>query len=129
MHLCSRFKFSFGYELLDYNRPLLKDIYEHVVPSVADKWRNIGVQLLHPTLVDDRALDLIAADHPHSVQECCKNMLEKWLETLEDANWKQILEAIKNIELYHIADKLEKYLQGKKYKLRMMGNEKIVLYI
>ena len=94
MHLCSRFKFSFGYELLDYNRPLLKDLYEHVIPSVADKWRNIGVQLLHPTLVDDRALDVITADHPHSVQECCKNILEKWLETQKDANWKQILEAI-----------------------------------
>ena len=70
---------------------------------------------------------MIAADHPHSVQECCKNMFEKWLETQENANWKQILEAIKNIELYHIADKLEKYLQGKKYKLRMMGNEKIAI--
>ena len=98
-----------------------------MVPSVADKWRDIGVQLLHPTIIDDRVLDVIAADHPHSVEGCCKSMFEKWLETQEDANWKQILEAIKNIGLHHIADKLEKYLQGKKYKLRMMGNEKIAI--
>ena len=98
-----------------------------MVPLVADKWRDIGVHLLHPTIIDDRVLDVIAADHPHSVEGCCKSMFEKWLETQEDANWKQILEAIKNIELHHIADKLEKYLQGKKYKLRMMDNEKIAI--
>ena len=96
-------------------RPLLKDLYERVVPSVADKWRDIGVQLLHPTLVDDRVLDVIAADHPHSVEECCKSMFEKWLETQKDASWKELLEVIKKIELHSIADKLEKELQGKKY--------------
>ena len=98
-----------------------------MVPLVADKWRDIGVHLLHPTIIDDRVLDVIAADHPHSVEGCCKSMFEKWLETQEDANWKQILEAIKNIKLHHIADKLEKYIQGKKYKLRTMGNEKIAI--
>ena len=100
-----------------YTRPLLKDLYERVVPSVADKWKDIGVQLLHPTLVDGRVLDVIAADHPHSVGECCKSMFEKWLETQEDASWKELLEVIKNIGLHSIADKLEKELQGKKYIL------------
>ena len=86
-----------------------------MVPSVADKWRDIGVQLLHPTLVDDRVLDVIEANHPRSVEECCKSMFEKWLETQKDsANWKQLVEAIKNIRLHSIADKLEKELQGKK---------------
>ena len=98
-----------------------------MVPSVADKWRDIGVHLLHPTIINSRVLEVIAADHPHSVEECCKSMLKKWLETQEDANWKQILEAIKNIGLHYIADKLENYLQGKKYKLHMMGNEKIAI--
>ena len=98
-----------------------------MVPSVADKWRDIGVHLLHPTIIDDRVLDVIAADHPHSVEECCKSMFEKWLETKEDANWKQLLEAIKITKLNCIADKLEKYLQGKKYKLYKIGNEKIAI--
>ena len=86
-----------------------------MVPLVADKWRDIGVHLLHPTIIDDRVLDVIEADHPHSVEGYCKSMFEKWLETQKDANWKQLLRAIKSIELHHIADKLEKYLQGKKY--------------
>ena len=105
----------FTYKLLGCNRPLLKDLYEFVVPSVADRWRDIGVQLLHPTLVDDRTLDVIAADHQNSVKECCRNMFEKWLETQIDASWKQLLEAISNIKLQLLADKLKKILQGKKY--------------
>ena len=98
-----------------------------MVPAVADKWRDIGVHLLHPTIIDDRVLDVIAADHPHSVEGCCKTMFEKWLETQEDASWKQILEAIKITKLNCIADKLGKYLQGKKYKLHTIGNEKIAI--
>ena len=47
-----------------------------MVPSVADKWRDIGVHLLHPTLIDNRALEVIAADHPHSVEGCCKSMFK-----------------------------------------------------
>ena len=97
------------------------------MPAIADKWRDIGVHLLHPTLINSRVLEVIAADHPHSVEGCCKSMFEKWLETKEDANWKQILEAIKITKLNCIADKLEKYLQGKKYKLCMMDNEKIAI--
>ena len=107
--------FIFVYLLLGCDRPLLKDLYKHVVPLVADKWRDIGVHLLHPTIIDDRVLEVIAADHPHSVEGCCKSMFEKWLETQKDANWNKLLEAIKKIKLHYIADKLEKYLQGKKY--------------
>ena len=105
----------FTYKLLGCNRPLLKDLYKFVVPSVADRWRDIGVQLLYPTLVDIRTLDVIAADHQNSVKECCRKMFEKWLETQIDASWKQLLEAISNAELHSIADKLEKILRGKKY--------------
>ena len=46
-----------------------------MVPSVADKWKDIGVHLLH-TFVEDRVLEVIAANHPHSVEECCKSMFQ-----------------------------------------------------
>ena len=57
------------------------------MPSVADKWKDIGVHLLHPTLISNRVLEVIAADHPHSVEGCCKSMFEKWLDTQKDASW------------------------------------------
>ena len=84
-----------------------------MVPSVADKWRDIGVHLLHPTLVDKRrVLKVIAANHPHSVEECCKSMFDKWLETQKDASWSKLIKVISNIGLCSVAEELEKYLAG-----------------
>jgi len=94
---------------------LLKDLYDHVVPSVADKWRYIGVYLLHPTLIRKRVLDVIEADHPHSVEDYCKRMFEKWLSTQKDASWNQLIEVINNIGLCSLASQLEKGLIGKVY--------------
>ena len=94
-------------------RPLRKDLYDHVVPSVADKWREIGVHLLHPTLVDKRVLELIAADHPHSVEECCRSMFDKWLENQKDASWSELIEVINTIGLCTVATELEGWFAGK----------------
>jgi len=96
--------------------PLLKDLYDHVVPSVADKWRDIGVHLLHPTLIGKRVLNVIAANHPQSVEDCCKSMFEKWLSTQKDtASWNQLIEVISIIGLHSLASRLEKVLTGKVY--------------
>ena len=94
--------------LLGCDSPSLKDLYDHVVPKVADKWRDIGVQLLDPT-INDRVLDIIVANHPHSVEECCKCVFEKWLNTKKDASWSQL---IKTIGLNSLASQLEKGLIG-----------------
>jgi len=83
-----------------------------VVPTIADRWKDIGVHLLDSTLIDQRVLEVIAADHPHSIEGCCKCMLEKWLNTQENASWNQLIEAIKNIELPYLASQLEKKLKG-----------------
>ena len=76
------------------DRPSLKDLCNHVVQKVADKWRDIGIQLIDPTSA--RALDIIKANHPQDVTECCKCMLEKWLNTKPDASWNQLLDALKS---------------------------------
>ena len=76
------------------------------MPVVADKWKDIGVHLLHPTLIDSRVLEVIEADHLHRVEGCCKSMFEKWLNTQKDASWNQLVEAIKSIELHTLVSKL-----------------------
>ena len=43
-------------------RPLLKQLDDHVVQAVADKWRDLGVQLLNSGLAQS-ALDTIEANH------------------------------------------------------------------
>ena len=93
----------------------MKDLHEHVVPTIADKWRDVGVQLLDSNLLDQRVLEVIAADHPHSVEECCKSMFEKWLSTEKKASWNHLIQAIKNIGLSYLAGQLERKLAGEKY--------------
>jgi len=95
------------------NCPILRDLHSYVVPSVADKWRDLGVQLLDPTLIEQRVLEVIAADHPHSVENCCKKMFEKWLTTRINPSWSQLIEALKITGLCYVASQIEDRLQGK----------------
>ena len=95
------------------DRPLLKDLYDHVVNNVADKWRALGVQLLvRPD--QQKMLDIIAADHPHDVVSCCKCVFKKWLEptTADYATWNQLIKALRspNIQLDYLANQLEQIL-------------------
>ena len=101
-------------------RPILRDLYDHVVPSVADKWRDLGVTLLHPTLIEQRILEVIAADYPHSVENCCKSMFEKWLNTKDDASWQQLLEALHTMQLNCLADQIQsKLMTGRSQCLKI----------
>ena len=92
--------------------PLLKDLCTHVVPVIADKWKDIGVQLLDSGILEQRVLEVIAADHPQSVEDCCKRMFDKWLSTQDKANWNQVIGAIQNVGLCYVASQLEKKLNG-----------------
>ena len=83
-----------------------------MVSTVADKWRDIGVQLLDSSLIDQRVLEVIAADHPQSIEGCCKSVFEKWLDTQKNASWNQLIDALKCIELQSLASHLEKKLTG-----------------
>ena len=83
-----------------------------MVPKVADKWRDIGVHLLDPTLINDRVLDVIEANYPRSVEKCCKCVFEKWLRQKEDVSWNQLIKTIYDIGLNNLASQLEKGLIG-----------------
>lgn len=58
------------------DNPSLRDLYDHVVPSVTSKWKDLGVQLLD----SHEVLKFIAANFSNDVERCCKEMLEKWLD-------------------------------------------------
>ena len=96
-------------------RPLLKDLYDHVVLEVADKWRDLGVQLLGHARNHQGVLKVIAADHPHDVTNCCKRVLEKWLDANTGATWNQLIEALKSpgIQQDYLAGQIEKIIMTK----------------
>ena len=88
----------------------MKDLHDHVLLEVADKWRDLGVQLLAPD--HQGVLKVIAADHPRDVVSCCKCVLEKWLDTTTDATWDQLITALRSpsIQLDYLASQLEQML-------------------
>ena len=93
------------------DRPLLKDLYDHVVNNVADKWRALGVQLLvRPD--QQKMLDIIAADHPHDVVSCCSCVLKKWLDTTSGATWNELIRALRSpsVQLHYLAGQLEQMM-------------------
>ena len=93
------------------DRPSLNDLYDHVVIKAADKWKDLGVNLL-PQSDQERMLKVIAADNPRDVVSCCKCVLEKWLDTTTDATWNQLIKTLRipSIQLDYLAGQLEQIL-------------------
>ena len=93
------------------DRPVLKDLYDHVVGSVTKKWKELGLQLLQPDQINE--LGIIETNYPHDVVLCCKCVLEKWLESSLDATWNRLIEALKrpSVRLNYFARELEQRLK------------------
>ena len=72
--------------------PLLKDLYE-VSHLHAAHWKEIGILLDLPP----GELNIIERDNMYRVEQCCRNMLEKWLEVDPDASWPKFFEVIDRI--------------------------------
>ena len=47
--------------LVDCDRPSERDLNNHVIPEVADKWKEIGIELLDSD--STKVLDIIEHDH------------------------------------------------------------------
>ena len=92
------------------DRPLLKDLHDHVVRDVACKWNYLGVQLLRPD--QQKELDIIEKDHPRDAVECCKCALKKWLDTTPSATWNQLISALRSptVQLDHLSTQIEKIM-------------------
>lgn len=95
------------------SRPLLKDLYRHVVPIIASKWRDVGIELLRAD--KQNVLDIIETNHSHDAVTCCKCVLKKWLDTSIDASWNQLITALKSpsIDLDYLATQIEQMMTTK----------------
>ena len=110
---------SFCVENVGNSRPALSELYKHVVPYAATKWENLGVELLDSDVDCQALLSVIKANHPQDVEERCKHVLKKWLDTkAEDASWNQLIQALVNVQLNSVVSKIKEFL-AKKGKLDM----------
>ena len=79
-----------------------------VCAAGANKWRDLGIVLMEQDAVTD--LDVIRINHPNDVEECCSRMFTKWHQRTPKASWKQLIEALKEIDLTQLASELEELL-------------------
>ena len=91
------------------DRPLLRDLHNYVVMEAAHKWRDLGLQLLENYQLE--MLNIIAADYPDDVRRCLR-VLDRWLETIIDASWNQLIRALRSpsVQLDPLADQLEQMI-------------------
>ena len=84
------------------------------MPSVANHWYDLGLQLLDPKYENE--LDIIeAADMKNDTKTCCRKMFSKWLNTDELASWDKVIEALTLIGLNNVASNIKQLLgQGEK---------------
>ena len=84
-----------------------------MLPFVALKWNDLGGILLHNDIVDSGYLERIEKDNPKNIEECCRKMLIKWLETDKDASWEQLITALQSssIQLKFLAERIKRKLQ------------------
>ena len=88
----------------------MKYLYRHIIPHVAHKWYDIGLELLG--YEHQVGLKIIKANHPTDDESCANNMLTLWLETTVDADWNQLLEIFRqpHINLQSLASRIENML-------------------
>lgn len=70
--------------------PSLKDLFELITPQYATKWREIGIVLG----LRIEKINIIQANWPHNIEQCCNRMLETWRETDLSASWEKLFSAI-----------------------------------
>ena len=74
-------------------RPTLHDVYKYLVPKCAHKWRFLGTLLNFDQ-------DIIFSNLHNDSEECCRNLLSRWLEKNSVASWNQLLSAIDDLPEY-----------------------------
>ena len=99
------------YIIIGGDRPLVKDLHRHVLTNVAEKWDDLGYQLLVRPY-QENLVNIIRKDYPNNSIDCCKRVLKEWLDTTEDATWDQLISALRSpsVRLHHFADQLEHML-------------------
>ena len=86
---------------------------EHVLPLVAIKWHDLGLELLDACIEDEQLLLEIKRNYCNC-NECCQEMFKLWINIqAASASWNQLIETLRepSLELTEVAGKIEGMLQ------------------
>ena len=82
--------------------------------SISPNWRYLGLQLLQAEYTDK--LNVIQANHPTKVEDCCDEMFQHWLAVDTEASWNKLIDALEHIHQNALAKKIrEEISKGKFY--------------
>ena len=107
-----------NYNETGFDRPTLRDLTIHVIPSVATRWYELGVVLLDPKYQNELAI--VEADTRNDVVTCCRKMFIKWLNTDELASWDKLIGALRILQLGNVGSGIQQLLQQGELYLDMI---------
>ena len=70
-------------------------------------WKDLGTELMPDA---EAELSAISAEHPNSLVKRCSSLFQLWLQKESNASWKQLLDALKKVNLNHLATQIEEML-------------------
>ena len=88
-------------------KPNIRDVNRYIVEQHAAQWERIGLELG----LKDYQIANITKDYPNSSVTCCREMLQKWLNSDLSASWGKLDDAIKKI---HLPQKTSPYFDDKR---------------
>ena len=96
-----------------YGLPTIQHLTKHVLPLVAIKWHDLGLELMD-ACVEDEQLSAEIKKNYHNCNECCREMFKLWIDIhAASASWNQLIQALRepSLELTEVAVKIETMLQ------------------
>ena len=103
--------YYFFYTCIVDDRPMAIYLNRHVRPQLCAACdvnplalMDLGVELMPDA---ETELDAISAEHPNSIVKRCSSLFKLWLQRESNASWKQLLDALKKINLNRLATQIE----------------------
>ena len=96
--------------------PTLKDLAHYVIPYCAAQWKILGDLLGIPS----HKICLIEKNCHHIVEDCCRELLQTWLQINTEASWKILLSALNSPEI-HLNFTCERSSSLSKYQSHLMS--------
>ena len=71
----------------------MRDLHRYVTKKYVADWKDIGLELNLPL----DTLKAIRINHPHRVEDCCEDVLDRWLKSTPNATWRMLEVALTNV--------------------------------
>ena len=98
--------------LIGTSKPTFKILqHANIITVTSLKWYELGVELLDDNQIPK--LDIIKANN-NDVSRCCSEMFSYWLQTHPNANWYELLAALRapGVEMNDVAASVKRIFKG-----------------